>query len=123
MKALSIQCLIVIILLLMGTPDARASADFRCNSEIISIGDRRQEVLRKCGEPTSVDVWDEVRIKRDFGSRYWPRQDYPGRIPLLVEELVQVEEWEYNLGPGKFIRYLRFENGWLTRITLGDYGY
>ena len=108
----------------MGAPDARASADFRCGPEIISIGDRRQEVLRKCGEPTSVDVWDEVRIKRDFGSRFFaPRQDYPGRIPLLVEELVQVEEWEYNLGPGKFIRYLRFENGWLTRITLGDYGY
>ena len=34
-----------------------------------------------------------------------------------------IEEWEYNLGTGQFIRYLRFENGRLIRITTGDYGY
>jgi hypothetical protein len=123
MKTLLIQSL-VILLLLIGISDAKASGDFRCGSEIISVGDRRQEVLRKCGEPTAADSWDEVRLRRDYGSRFLSsRQDYPGRIPILVEESVQVEEWEYNLGPGKFIRYLRFENGWLTRIILGDYGY
>jgi len=36
---------------------------------------------------------------------------------------VTVEEWEYNLGPGRFIRYLTFENGRLIKITTGDYGY
>jgi hypothetical protein len=41
----------------------------------------------------------------------------------FAKELVTVEEWEYNLGPTKFIRYLRFENGRLIRITDGDYGY
>jgi hypothetical protein len=43
--------------------------------------------------------------------------------PFLVDELVTIEEWEYNLGPTKFIRYLTFENGWLVSIALGDYGY
>jgi hypothetical protein len=42
---------------------------------------------------------------------------------LFVEELVTVEEWEYNFGSTRFIRYLQFENGRLTRITEGDYGY
>jgi hypothetical protein len=45
------------------------------------------------------------------------------RWPLFVKELVTIEEWEYNLGSNRFIRYLRFENGRLTRITEGDYGY
>jgi len=41
----------------------------------------------------------------------------------FVKELVTVEEWEYNLGPTRFIRYLQFENGRLIRIIDGDYGY
>ena len=34
-----------------------------------------------------------------------------------------VEEWEYNFGTNRFLYYLRFENGKLMRITVGDYGY
>jgi hypothetical protein len=45
------------------------------------------------------------------------------RNPLFLREYVTMEEWEYNLGPTAFIRYLRFENDILTRITIGDYGY
>jgi len=45
------------------------------------------------------------------------------RRPLFVEELVSVEAGAYNFGSSRFIRYLQFENGRLTSIMEGDYGY
>jgi hypothetical protein len=99
------------------------ASDFRCGSEIVTIRDYRYDVLRKCGEPSHVEVWEEVRIKRDFGSGLLETEMGLNRWPLFVKELVTVEEWEYNLGSNRFIRYLRFENGRLIRITVGDYGY
>jgi hypothetical protein len=40
-----------------------------------------------------------------------------------VLETVEIEEWPYNLGPTSFMLYLTFENGRLTRIESGEYGY
>ncbi len=98
------------------------AADFRCGSEIISPGDRKFDVLRKCGDPDNIEVREEVRIKRDLGAHvFLPGEEPPGFV--FSKELVTVEEWEYNLGPGRFIRYLTFENGRLMKITAGDYGY
>jgi len=111
MKITRISCILMVTLLLAATSDIMAASDimdfdFRCGSRIITIGDYRYDVLRKCGEPSHMEVWQEVRFIRDFG-----------------EEPVTVEGWEYNLGSTNFIRYLRFENGRLIRITVGDYGY
>ncbi len=96
----------------------------RCGLELVSVGDRKSEVIKKCGEPTYVEVWDEVRIKRDFYSPTLPdSEDEPYREPFLVKEYVTIEEWEYNFGPNRFVYYLRFERGKLKKITSGDYGY
>ena len=112
---------IALFFLLLAASNIKA-ADFRCGSDIISPGDRKYEVLRKCGNPDNVEVWEEVRIKRELGSHlFLPGEEPPG-VPF-ASVLVAVEEWEYNLGPGRFIRYLRFENGRLIKITTGDYGY
>ena len=99
-----------------------SGSDFRCGSDIISLGNRKFDVLRKCGNPDNVEVREEVRIKRDLGSHlFLPGEEPPGF--LFAKQLVTVEEWEYNLGPGRFIRYLTFENGRLLKISTGDYGY
>ena len=112
---------LIILFLCIAATEARPD-DLRCGSYIISIGSRKSDVLRKCGEPANKEVWDEVRYKSSVGSRpVLPDEDLAR--PFLVQESVAVEEWEYNLGPGQFIRYLRFENGRLIRITTGDYGY
>jgi len=122
MKSILMGCILVVALLFMASSDIMAS-EFVCGSSIITVGDRRYDVLRKCGDPSHVESWEEVRIRRDVGS--WmlepEKRFYLG--PLFVNELVTIEEWEYNLGPTRFIRYLRFENGRLTRVTAGDYGY
>lgn len=112
---------VLLILLLLVASNVSAS-DFRCGANIISLGDRKFDVLRKCGNPDNVEVREEIRIKRDLGAHFF----LPGEAPpgfLFAKELVTVEEWEYNLGPGRFIRYLTFENGRLIKITTGDYGY
>jgi len=122
MKKTRIGCLFMVILLLAASSPVMAS-DLICGSKIITVGDRMYDVLRKCGEPSHVEVWEEVGIRRDLGLRLSETGMLLDQSPLLVKKLVTVEEWEYNFGSNRFIRYLRFENGRLIRITEGDYGY
>jgi len=120
MKAKGI-CHLAAFFLLLAVSSVQG-ADFRCGPAIISPGDRKYDVLRKCGNPDHVEVWEEVRARRELGSHlFLPGEEPPG-FPF-VSVLVTVEEWEYNFGPGRFLRYLRFENGRLIKITTGDYGY
>jgi hypothetical protein len=119
-KTMRISSVLLILLLLVAS--SVSASDFRCGSDIISPGDRKFDVLRQCGNPDNVEVREEVRIRRDLGAHlFLPGEEPPGF--LFAKELVTVEEWEYNLGPGRFIRYLTFENGRLIKITTGDYGY
>ncbi len=101
------------------------ASSFRCGTRIVSPGDTASEVIYKCGQPDHVETWEETRVSRDFYKNIPGDPDTPEfyREPFLVKEYVRVEEWEYNLGPTQFIRYLRFENGRLRRITTGGYGY
>lgn len=79
---------------------------FRCpDGSLILINDRISEVRRKCGPPTLAGQ----------------RQERKGWGYIL--ETVEIEEWTYNLGPTSFMLYLTFENGRLTRIESGEYGY
>ena len=116
-------CALLASFLFVGPTGALENANFTCGSYIIAVGDRAYDVLNKCGDPSYVETWQEVRSRGDIGS--WALE--PGRRyyigPLFSQELVTIEEWEYDLGPNRFIRYLRFENGRLTRVTIGDYGY
>jgi len=123
MKKVILTSCIVVILLLAAASQA-ADAGFRCGNEIISVGDRKFDVLRKCGEPSNVEVRQKIRTRNLGSAVLGPDkriQFYPA--PFLVDELVTIEEWEYNSGPTKFIRYLTFENSFLVSIALGDYGY
>ncbi|MBI5739909.1 MAG: DUF2845 domain-containing protein [Nitrospirae bacterium] len=88
----------------------------RCDS-LVSEGDRKVEILIKCGKPDFIESFGEERVtiileklKIEGAFR---RQDL----------LVNVEEWTYNLGPRKFLLFLRLENGRVVRKERGDYGY
>lgn len=86
---------------------------FRCGSELVENGDRKIEVLKKCGEPDSVDEWEEIRRTSAF------------RFGLRTNglEKVRVEEWTYNFGPQRFLQIYRFENGEVVEMKFGDYGF
>jgi len=102
-------------------------ADLRCGTKLVHKGDSKAEVIQKCGEPDFVETWEEERIQRDYyhvstfsnrlGEYYWYRE------PFLVKELIRIEEWTYNFGSTRFIRFLRFENGLLRDLSRGGYGY
>ncbi len=90
-------------------------------------GDSKAEVFHKCGKPDFVETWEEERIQRDYyhgpaystrlGEYHWYRE------PFLVKELIRIEEWTYNFGSTRFMRFLRFENGLLRDVSRGGYGY
>lgn len=119
--AILISLLAILLIVPMGQP---AASELRCGSRLVSIGDYRYDVLRKCGDPANIETWEEVRIRRGLLLSFpvTLEQELFLRSPLS-KEWVTIEEWEYNFGGTQFIRYLRFENGRLRRITTGDYGY
>ena len=119
--ALLVLSLLTLLILPVGNGEA---SDLRCGAKLVSIGDYRYDVLRKCGEPANVETWEAVRIRRDLlhSVPITREQELFLRSPI-AKEWVTIEEWQYNFGQSQFMRYLRFENGRLKRITTGDYGY
>ena len=122
MKPFLIICLILVALP-ASADEETPSSTMICGIYVISLADRQPDVARKC-EPTYVQSWEEERIKRDYYQNI-PAQtpEELSQVPLFMKEYIPVQEWTYNFGPTRFIYYLRFENGRLTRITSGDYGY
>ena len=123
MKYLAIVCFILIALPIQADTDSPVR-DFMCGQYIISRGARQSEVLRKCGDPNNIERWEKESLKRDFYKDIPVQsEEQLSQEPLFLREMIMVEEWEYNFGPTRFLYYLRFENGKLIRITVGDYGY
>jgi hypothetical protein len=75
-----------------------------CSGARISVGDLKQDVLVRCGQPTASEVHAEARER---GAR-------------TVYDTV--EDWVYDLGPAIFVRTFTFRNGRLQQIQTGGYG-
>jgi hypothetical protein len=99
----------VIILLLFLTTEALA---LRCGNKLVDIGDRKIEVLEKCGNPLFVENWQEEIIL------------YRSRLERQIRRISSnyIEKWTYNFGANRFIYFLRFVNGRLNRIEEGVLG-
>lgn len=123
MKRRRTGCVVMIALFLLVANDVCAF-EFRCGTVLVSTDDTTYEVMNKCGEPSHVEVWEEERIRTFFG---WPTLSHIAQEqyqkPVLTKIHVNVEEWTYNLGPHRFMRFLRFENGKVRNIATGDYGF
>ena len=107
---------------------AQTAFAFRCGTRLISEGDRLPRVLEFCGEPDHVDTWqEELVFKRHYHSHRHTDRQASDRLSepesLWVKKYVTVEQWTYNLGTSRLVRYLTFENGLLVRITTGEHGY
>lgn len=70
----------------------------------ISPGDRKLEVLAKCGEPAA-------------------SADNSGRDAEGWAVSVRSDEWTYNFGPDRFLYIVRFRHGKVYDIRTGGYGY
>lgn len=114
------------------------SVNPRCGL-LVEKGDRKIEVLKKCGNPNEIDyLWEEhtskilnrertrtiPRYVRDRQNRY--RKNYTTIRELITEErwlFVNIEEWSYNFGPSRFLFFIRFENGKVVHTETGGKGY
>ena len=105
----------LLLLLLALAPAAFASDGMRCGNALITRGDSLLRVQHECGEPTYASQYVV----------YGTRPVFNALLNLYSEVTVPitVEEWTYNLGPTRFMRRLRFENGELITIQSLEYGY
>jgi len=99
---------------------------FRCGSKIVRVDMHEQEVIKVCGEPTSIRYIGralknyDVPITRHRAPGITERY-YPG-WGTYVQEVV-ITEYVYNFGPRKLMRRLLFEGGILVSIETIGYGY
>jgi hypothetical protein len=99
MRRIALTILLIALLLIPVGPVV--ASDLRCGSKLISVGDYKYDVFRKCGEPAHVEVWEEVRIQRDFFPDIGLEFEIVRRAPLL-KEYVTIEEWNTILARESF---------------------
>jgi len=85
-----------------------------CDPAALSEGKLTLEILSVCGEPTVKDEWEEeVAVVRQVS----------GQFVSTDTVLRTVALWTYDFGPNVLVRYVRLEDGRVTRVTTGSYGY
>ena len=86
------------------------AADYCGENKTVYIGDTSGEVILKCGEPDRKQSHtEEVIATLD--------NDKKSNI------LITLEEWTYNLGPERFMRIFKLQDGKVVDMWLGDYGF
>jgi Protein of unknown function (DUF2845) len=91
-----------------------ATQSFRCNNDLVQVGDNKSSVLLKCGTPVLKDSFCKPTEVR-------PMQGEPRRGNVVINAPCEtVDEWTFNPGYGQFMTTLRFESGKLVSITYGD---
>ena len=121
MNKRSLRVFLLLILMMAAANEASA---FRCGVRLVAVGDSKYEVLRKCGEPTSVESWLEKRIEPYSVEPFSDGRRFYLQNPTFATVVyVAVEQWLYDFGRNRFMRTLTFENNRLTRIETGSYGY
>lgn len=89
---------------------------FRCGNHLITEGNTEAQVQAYCGAPTEVHHHSVLRP-----AVIW-RYGRPWRIgngPIAVD----AQTWIYNLGPYRFMRRLRLEDGIVVAVDTLGYGY
>jgi len=110
------------------------SKTFRCETDLVSLGDSMADVILRCGEPSyrhATGARGKARtIKRKSSTRESEgeqnNQSHSGkkkRVASKTDYEEQVTEtWYYNRGPDDFVYSLRFEGGTLKKIVQGNRG-
>ena len=95
-----------------------AAVALRCGDKLLALGDYKEDVIAKCGEPESVESHVERRGSSYFGSNSQFQRS--GGTAFGQQQFVEIEvivdEWVYDFGRRRFQQYLRFENGRLKEI-------
>jgi hypothetical protein len=90
--------------------------DLRCGDRLVSEGDTAALVLERCGAPS------ETRLERKLVPAVIWRNGRRIRIPGGDREVI-VEFWTYDLGPNRFMRQFKVEDGVVVEIKTLGYGH
>jgi hypothetical protein len=121
----SMSCLFAFIATLMLCGPKAAADDLSCQDRIVSTGSSTYDVQSLCGPPDFVDHRAEVRTFRRPVSVPCITPQGVGRCIAYMDDSVEVaiDEWTYDFGPQRFVRYLTFEQGRVIAIRAGGYGH
>ncbi len=100
-------------LMLLWAPSAHAET-LRCNGRATEVGDSRLTVLTNCGEP---------KLKDSFCASLYVAptlQQVPTPLAGLLAPCLQIDEWQYERGPGNLTATVRFQYGRVQSITYGQ---
>lgn len=103
--------------------DARAES-MSCNNRLVSTGDSLYKVRSLCGEPDAAERRVELRTVK-HRVRHSCDDDKDVVCEHVVERTIEVvvDDWTYDFGRNRFIRYVTFEQGSLKSVRVGSYGY
>jgi hypothetical protein len=109
--------LLAVLASLVPLLSPRPAGALRCPGGIVSEGDRKVEVLARCGEPAQREVRPEESALSVL--------DLDRNREVLDErrETATVEEWAYNFGPTQLLYFVTFRNGKVADIQTGGYGF
>jgi hypothetical protein len=84
-----------------------------CDPAALAAGRLKLEVLARCGAPAAMDAWEEeLRSAERHGG-----------LEIVHAVTVAIEVWTYDFGRNRFLRFVRFEDGKVTAVETGGYGY
>jgi len=98
-----------------GEPPPRARpSKATCAPAALGEGKLEHDVLSRCGEPAVIDEWQEetAAVRLVDGETVYAD---------VVARTIAV--WTYDFGPSSFVRFVRMEDGKVTRVETGSYGY
>ena len=129
MRTPKLHTLLLCSILLVGTSGQSFADSMRCGNSLVSVGDKKAEVLIKCGEPMLQETiaieenaeYAELALKYPLLYKHGLLKNKDGVTIGKETSITQrIDQWTYNLGHGKFLRFLYFEGGELVAITEGD---
>ena len=103
---------------------AAAQADnIRCKDRLVSTGASKYDVQALCGPPDAVESRVERRsVQKRITFRCADGSGWCSGM-IADEVVIPVDEWTYDFGSQRFVRYLTFEDGKLLRVRSGGYGH
>ncbi len=122
---------LLLLFTVCGLAASMSAQALRCGTKVITEGDIQIKVLHYCGEPEytnesvvyqliRVPWWYDTERRGHRAATDWSTHKGPTR---QIEVEVLIEEWIYNFGPHKFMRRIRFKNGYVVRVDTLEYGY
>jgi hypothetical protein len=112
----------VLVALAIPAGGQAGTSGFRCptTGRLISIGASTHEVRTRCREPDEARTTVELRTIRETVRRWVNGVAQEVTQERTVE--IPVDEWTYDFGRARFIKFLHFEYGRLLSVTEGQKG-